>query len=256
LKNHDEFMQAVYAKATVKRAQIKRRNTMIRHAAVSFSCTFIVALAVVPVSRMLIAQPLVDPMPMTESHGYIDIDPIMNGYEAIMPQAARMVVVDNNANNVALHNADEISEVIDDLVLNNAVLSTGYAMGEPDALSSWPVIQRFDGAVTIGSVDGLLEFLAGLPQNVHLLQQLIEEYDEEFFQGNVLQAMPIGLGLPVVTNQLGGQDEYPDGIDPPQDGATVPFNRTAFNHWHANVDSEIMLLLLVPMTIEESITLE
>ena len=245
MKNHEEFMQAVYAKADVKRKQIKRRNTMIRHASVSFVCTFIVAIAIVPVYRMFNAQPPVSPVtPATyaldgsESLG-VGVDPIMNGYELALPQAARMVVVNNTANHVELHDMEDMSDVVD-------VLSAGYTeSGEPTSL---PMVPHFEGAVMIDSVDGLLEFLAGLPQTVPLLQQLMEEYNDEFFQENVLSALPVGVGEPLFFFTA-GQDEYPLE-DYPYDEYPGTTRTTASNRWDANVHSDILLLLLVPMSID------
>lgn len=243
MKNHDEFMQAVYAKADVRRKQIKRRNTMIRNATVSFVCTFVVALAVVPISRMFIEQqPTLPFEPQTYAINPLDqeVVPTMDtitggGEELVIPQAARMMVVDNNANNVALHHADEIPNVVD-------VLAANYlpASQTADGDISLPVVPRFAGAVTIESVDELLEFLAGLPANIHLLDQLMEEYDDEFFSENVLKAMPIGIGVPVVAEEPTQPSDEPTRND-----------RSVADYWHANVDSDVMLLLLMPVSLAE-----
>ncbi|MCL2195439.1 MAG: hypothetical protein FWB76_05750 [Oscillospiraceae bacterium] len=231
MKNHDDFMQAVYAKADVKRKQIKRRNTMIRNASVSFVCTFVIALAIVPISRMFINRPTEPVVPATFAGGDLDwgyrmggIEPILQDGDLFVPQAqpARMMVVENNQ--LALHCMEENPEVVD-------VLAANY--------------MPQNGEVTIDSVEALLEFLAGLPANVHLLQQLIADYDDEFFRENVLTVMTIAADE--LTNQLvqtaGGPESYyfTDYNDEP---AAVTTTTRA-----TRLDSPALLLLLLPTSI-------
>ncbi|MCL2531851.1 MAG: hypothetical protein FWE40_06820 [Oscillospiraceae bacterium] len=247
MKNHDDFMQAVYAKADVRRKQIKRRNTMIRNATVSFVCTFVVALAVVPISRMFMEQqPTIAPEPVGYYNGLQGLEPRMGlidpipsgGEELAIPQAARMMVVENNQ--VALHNMDEMPEVVDVLAANYLPIGDTIE-GDPISL---PVVPRFNGEVIIYSVDGLLEFLAGLPVNIHLLDQLMAEYDDVFFSENVLKAMPIGIGVPTTTTTTA-----PDYTEVQREDEPTRDARSMAEYWHANVDSDVMLLLLMPVSM-------
>jgi len=270
LKNHDDFMQAVYAKADVKRKQIKRRNTMIRNATVSFVCTFVVALAVVPISRMFMQQPqqpVVPFIPVADYNYPIDVERMLPMGDELTPDEIEQLVRDNieshRENNFAARNAPpqvvvaagETLELhsIDDMAELADVLAANYLPGDYDTDGepiSLPVVPRFAGAVTIESVDSLLEFLAGLPSNVHLLQQLMDEYDDEFFSENVLMAMPIGIGVPLAQSLAAGPGAIDVEPDQPED-EPPSIGRGALDNWHANVDSDLMLLLLVPMSIAE-----
>jgi len=183
LKSSEQFYASVYAKADVKRKQIKARNKRIRNMSASAAFALVLAVVAVPISRTLQDAPVIQP-PYVE--GYRDPTqtqtvPMTEQRDVVQPTRStpRMVAVDPVANNVVMLNNDEEREAF-----------FSELRCEHEGL---PVMPAFEGAVTLYSAEELEEFIAELPVG---MRALISDYDDAFFAAHNLNAMPMSVGLP------------------------------------------------------------
>ena len=199
MKNFEGFRASVYARAEARRAEIRERNRKIRGAALSAAMIALVMAVMVPVVRnanifspkgTTTAPPFIE----TQNH---DNTAAREPREA--PPARRVLLMgtpDGGAAEVVVLDSDA----------KQKAFVEKYKLPTEEALSFTPVL---DSAVeTLHSTEELEAFLQSLPKTSDSMQQVISEYDEEFFASNDLYAMPIdivpaGIGveetLPVVT---------------------------------------------------------
>jgi hypothetical protein len=183
LKSYEAFSESVYAKANVKRLQIRRRNARIRNVCVSGACMLVLALAAVPLSRMFEQSPIIS-QPTT-----IDQEQVTQpqaGQQDVTLNSPRMVRMDNDSIAV-LDGPEDMQAFLNDFREANDICDT----------ESLPVTPTFEGATTIQSAQELAEFIAELPQGAVALQTIFTDYDDAFFLENNLYAMPMGVGTPL-----------------------------------------------------------
>ena len=183
MKSYEAFCASVYAKAEAKQTQIKARNRRIRNVSVSALCALVIAVAAVPLSRLYQPAEIV-PQPTTEESG------MYHDTHLGQTSAPRMVLLSSDANAVVLVDQEAKQAFVSEFrQANNLCEYQGL-----------PVIPAFESAVSIQTAEELAEFIAELPQDLEALQDIIGDYDEEFFAGYDLYTMPMGIGMPTEIN--------------------------------------------------------
>jgi len=203
LKSYEAFCASVYAKADTRRKQIKARNQRIRNVSVSALCALVIAVAAVPLSRLY--QPVELNPPTTTEEYYIQHDPHLG-----RTNAPRMVLLSSDADAVVLVDHEAKQAFVSEFRQANNLC-------EYEAL---PVIPAFESAVSIQTAEALAEFIADLPQDTENLQELIGDYDEEFFAEHGLYTMPMGIGMPAeidvwpLLSSIAQADDEPEPVEP------------------------------------------
>ena len=179
MKSYEAFSASVYAKAETRRNQIKARNQRIRNVSVSALCALVIAVAALPLSRMV--QPVVLEPPLTTQENNME-----HGAHLGQTNAPRMVLLSSDANAVLLVDHEAKQAFVSEFrQANNLCEYQGL-----------PVIPVFENAVSIQTAEELAEFIAELPQDTEALQEIIGDYDEDFFAEHDLYTMPMGIGMP------------------------------------------------------------
>ena len=273
MKSYEAFSASVYAKAKTKRAQVKARNRRLRNSCVSALCVVVLAVAAVPLSRSITQAPPAVVTPTTES-----VEPRTRDMNQYQPLGAQ-----NSPRTVVFYDSQEGENTV--MLLENqqqkqAFISEFRQNNNIAAYEVLPVIPAVESAVIIHSTEELAEFLVELPQDCETLQEIVYDYDYDFFLQHNLYAMPMGVGaLPTDLASMGIQllsieendiepayeplepdEDYPEptestevpGTEPttnesdeytqaPTEPATQPFPHSN------NPYARVLMLLLVPM---------
>ena len=207
MKDLEGFRASVYARAEARRAKIRERNRKIRGAALGAAMVALVMAATAPAVRngrifVGVEQPIV-----TQDHSNA---PMSQPQKEAPPARvvllmgtpdggeAEVVVLDSSAKQIAFvdrYKADNNMPEEEDPVLT-------------------PVLDS--AAKTLHSKEELEAFLRLLPKTSNSIQQVISEYDEEFFANNDLCAMPLDV-MPAAM----GAEETPE---PNGEGVTEPYS--------------------------------
>jgi len=180
LKSYEAFSASVYAKAEVKRRKIETRNRHIRAASVSLLCCMVIA-------AVALRAPQAEP-----PRDLVSLPQI--GFGAVDEQFganARWVQLYDTAGDdsvVVLNSPEEKNEFISNYKKDNN-------LNHDEEL---PVAPKRDAAKTIHSAQELAEYLDALPigsqpKDTGSLKKAVQDYDEEFFSENDLQATPLEI---------------------------------------------------------------
>jgi len=170
LKTNEEFRASVYARAEREKQRIDARRQKVRSASLSVAMLLLVAAIAVPLARMYrgpvddITQP---PVTNVVIH---TVNPAALGTRMVLLVGTQAVVLENEAQQKEFVNKYK------------AAMNLGDGEGAP--------FPAADTAKAIHSADELAEFLAELPEAAEAMRH---EYDEAFFAGNDLYAMPMEL---------------------------------------------------------------
>ena len=192
MKTNEEFRASVYARAEREKQRIAVRRQKMRNVSLSVVMMLLVAAIAVPLARNLRGpvDPITEP-PITQEETHT-ANPAALGTRMVLLVGTQAVVLENEAQKKAFVNE-----------YKNAM---NWSDGED---APFPAV---DTAKAIHSADELAEFLAELPEAAEAMRL---EYNEAFFAGNDLYAMPMELAA------------QPENTTAPRTGATAPAQPTA-----------------------------
>ena len=209
MKTNEEFRASVYARAEREKQRIDARRQKARSASLSVVMVLVVAAIAVPLARMyrgpvdeITAQ---QPVTNVEIH---TVKPGALGTRMVLLVGTQAVVLENEA-----QQKEFVSKY-------KEAMNLGDGEGAP-----FPGV---DTAKAIHSIDELTEFLAELPEAAEAMRL---DYNEAFFAGNDLYAMPMELAAqpestaaPATTTgteaATAGAPAVPDAIIP--EATTIP----------------------------------
>jgi hypothetical protein len=223
LKNNEEFRASVYARAEREKQRAAERRQRTRNACLSAAMLLLVAAIAAPLARN--ARGRIDPVtvPETATEERHAVNPAALGTRMVLLVGTQAVVLENEAQQKEFVNQYK------------AAINLGDGEDAP--------FPAADTAKAIHSTDELTEFLAELPEAAEAMRA---DYDEAFFEGNDLYAMPMELAaqpeaadpqataVKAVTTQAATipdaivpETTIPDAARPPdEDGVTADVGET------------------------------
>ena len=170
MKTNEEFRASVYARAEREKQRINLRRQKMRSASLSVAMVLLVAAIAVPLARNMRGEPgsLTGPK-ITQEELHI-VNPAALGTRMVLLVGTQAVVLENEA-----QQKEFVSKY-------KAAMNLGDGEDAP--------FPAADTAKAIHSIDELTEFLAELPEAAESMKA---DYNEAFFAGNDLYAMPMAL---------------------------------------------------------------
>ena len=170
MKTNEEFRASVYARAECEKQRINLRRQKMRNASLSVAMMLLVAAIAVPLARNARGSADSFTAPAFTQEDLHIVNPAALGTRMVLLVGTQAVVLENEAQQKAF-----VSKY-------KAAMNLGDGEGAP--------FPAADTAKAIHSIDELSEFLAELPEAAESMKA---DYNEAFFAGNDLYAMPMAL---------------------------------------------------------------
>jgi len=202
LKNHEEFRASVYARAQHEKQRMAARRLKARNASLSVAMVLLVAALAVPLARSTRTDADHFTAPATAQE-------VLHTANRAAPLPSRMVLLvatpSGGTQAVVLENNAQQKDFVDKY-------KAAMHLGDDEGL---PMTPAADTAKTICSTDELTEFLAELPEAAGAV---VLDYDELFFEDNMLCAMPMDLSTQQAAEPDGAVRVLPNAAQLP----TIP----------------------------------